>query len=260
MSAPSAAKVAAQSAPLSAVAPEARQLALDLPHHDSRARDDFLPGPANEAALALIDAWPRWPAPVVALVGPEGSGKSHLAALFAQASGASVVEARALDIAALPGLLAGGALVVEDLGEGAVPEAALFHLLNLAAEQRAHVLVTARRSPAALAEHCAIRDLGSRLRAMPVVALGAPDDALLAVVALKLFADRQIVPDEGLLSYLLPRVERSIAALREVIAALDREALARKRPLTRALASELLRAREEAAGGLLDSPRDHSAS
>ncbi len=124
-----------------------------------------------------------------------------------------------------------------------MPEAALFHLMNLAGEQRAHVLVTARRAPAALAETVATRDLASRLRAMPVVSLGAPDEELLAAVAVKLFADRQIVPDEALLSYLLPRVERSIAGLRDIVAELDREALARKRPLTRALASELLRSR-----------------
>lgn len=238
------------------VPPAARQLPLDLPHLDSRARDDFLPGPANRAALALIDACPDWPARAVALVGPEGSGKSHLASLFAEAAGAPVIPARALEIAALPDLLAGGALVVEDLGEGAVPEAALFHLLNLVGEQGASLLVTARRAPAALAGEVVTRDLASRLRAMPAVELGAPDDALLAAVAVKLFADRQIAPDEALLSFLLPRVERSIAGLRDVIAALDREALARKRPLTRALASELLRARDDAADAPAESPDD----
>lgn len=223
----------------------AHQLPLDLPHADSRTWDDFLPGPASADALALIGAWPHWPARSVALVGPEGSGKSHLAALFAQTSGASVVEAHALDIERVPSLLSSGALVVENLGEGDVPEAAFFHLLNLVAEQKASVLVTARRSPAVIAETIRIRDLASRLRAMPVVEIGAPDDELLASVAVKLFADRQIVPDETLLNYLLPRVERSIGALREIIEALDREALARKRPLTRALAAELLRSRDE---------------
>ncbi len=141
--------------------------------------------------------------------------------------------------------LAGGALVIEDLGEGAIDEAALFHLMNLAAEQRAHVLITTRHTPAALAQTLMTRDLASRLRAMPSIGIGAPDDRLLAAVAVKLFADRQITPDEGLLNYILPRVERSIAALRDLVAELDREAMARKRPLTRGLASELLRARED---------------
>ena len=241
------------------VPPAARQLPLDLPSLDSRARDDFLPGPANAAALALIDAWPRWPARAVALVGPEGAGKSHLAAIFTAVSGAPVIPARALDITALPELIAHGALVVEDLGEGTIPEAALFHLLNLAGEQEARLLVTARRAPAALAGEVTTRDLASRLRAMPAVELGAPDDALLAAVAVKLFADRQIMPDEALLSYLMPRVERSIAGLRDVIAALDREALARKRPLTRALASELLRRRAGAQDTPAESP-DHPSS
>lgn len=220
-----------------------RQLPLDLPHAVSRSRDDFLPGLANEAALALIESWPDWPARAVALVGPEGSGKSHLAAIFAEASGARIVPAGELDIAAVPALLAGGALVVEDLGGGSVPEAALFHLLNLVGEQKASLLITSTRLPSSLSETIATRDLASRLRAMPVVTLGAPDEELLAAVAVKLFADRQILPDEALLNYLLPRVERSIAGLRDVVAELDREALARKRPLTRALASELLRAR-----------------
>lgn len=233
-----------------------RQLALDLPHADSRSRDDFLPGLANEAALALIDSWPDWPARSVALVGPAGSGKSHLAAIFAEASGAPILPASALDIAAVPGLLAGGALVLEDLGSGPVPEAALFHLLNLVGEQKANLLITSARLPSALSEGLATADLASRLRALPVVRLGAPDEELLAAVAVKLFADRQILPDEALLAYLLPRVERSIAGLRDVVAELDREALARKRPLTRALVATLLRERAGASGEAGPDERD----
>lgn len=222
----------------------ARQLPLDLPPVENRTRDDFLVGGANEAALALIDAWPEWPARAVALVGPAGAGKSHLAALFHEASGAPILKAAELSIERVPQALARGALVLEDLGEGAIEEAALFHLLNLVHEERAHLLVTSRELPAALAERLATRDLASRLRLMPVVRLGAPDDHLLAAVAVKLFADRQIIPDEALISYLMARVERSYAAIGELIAELDREALARKRPLTRALASELLRLRD----------------
>lgn len=221
----------------------ARQLPLDLPHPESRARADFLAGPSNRAALALVDAWPDWPAPIVALTGPAGSGKSHLASIFAARSGALVLPAHALDAEAVPRALAAGALVLEDLGEGGLDEAALFHLMNLAGEQRAGVLITARRPPAALAAGLATADLASRLRAVPAVEIGSPDDALLAAVALKLFADRQLVPEEGLVPYLLARMERSLATLRDVVAALDREALARKRPLNKSLASELLRAR-----------------
>lgn len=232
----------------------ARQIPLDLPHGDSRARDDFLAGPANERALALIDAWPRWPAPIVALSGPRGSGKSHLAAIFAERSGATLLPAGQLEIATLPSLIAPGALVLEDLGRGELDEAALFHLINLANEQRANVLITTDCLPAVLAETVRTRDLASRLRALPVVELGPPDDPLLAAVALKLFADRQIFPDETLLSYMLPRVERSIGALRDLVADLDREALARKRPLTRALASELLRVRDHEAVADQQSP------
>ncbi len=219
----------------------ARQLPLDLPHRESRARADFLPGAGNERALALIDSFPHWPARVVALVGPEGAGKSHLAAILAEEAGAVSMSAARLEAQAVPGALAAGVLVLEDVDAALPDEAALFHLLNLVAEQGAFLLLTARDAPAAFATRLATPDLASRLRAVPVVAVEAPDDALLGAVMLKLFADRQMIPDEGLVSYLLARVERSVVAVRDVVAALDREALALKRPLTRALASQLLR-------------------
>ncbi|MBS7540888.1 P-loop NTPase family protein [Ancylobacter lacus] len=219
----------------------ARQLPLDLPHPESRARADFLPGAGNERAVALIDSFPHWPARTVALVGPEGAGKSHLAAILAEETGAASMPAAKLDAAAVPGALAAGLLVLEDVDATLPDEAALFHLLNLVAEKDAFLLLTAREAPAALATRLATPDLASRLRAVPVVAVEPPDDALLGAVMLKLFADRQIVPDEGLVSYLLARVERSVVAVRDIVAALDREALALKRPLTRALASRLLR-------------------
>lgn len=230
----------------------ARQIPLDLPHPESRARADFLAAPSNRDALALIDAWPAWPAPIVALTGPEGSGKSHLASIFAARSGAAILAADVLAAEAVPRALATGALVLEDVGDGALDEAALFHLMNLAGEQRATVLLTARRAPAALAAGLATADLASRLRAVPAVEIGAPDDALLAAVAFKLFADRQLIPEEGLVPFMLARMERSLAALRDLVAALDREALARKRPLNKSLASELLRARSVEGSGEMD--------
>jgi chromosomal replication initiation ATPase DnaA len=216
-----------------------RQLALALDHAESFAREDFLVSPCNAAALTLIESWPDWPAQTVALVGPEGSGKSHLAAILAAAAGARFLAARSLAAALLPAALTTGALVVEDIAAGQFDERALFHLLNLAGEERAFVLLTARTAPGGW--KLAIPDLASRLKALPVATLGAPDDVLLRSVLVKLFADRQIAVDESLVGFLAKRIERSIAAARSVVAELDREAMRQKRPLTRALAAEILR-------------------
>ena len=217
-----------------------RQLALALCHAENFAREDFLSGPSNAVALALVDAWPDWSHRTVMLTGPEGSGKSHLAAMWAQAAGARLIAARAVEEASVPAALATGALVVEDVAAGSFEEKALFHLLNLAREQEAFVMLTARTPPATFA----IADLTSRLKALPVVAIAPPDDGLLRAVLLKLFSDRQLAVDEALLGYVGTRIERSFAAARAVVALLDAEAMRRKRPLTRALAAEILRTSE----------------
>jgi chromosomal replication initiation ATPase DnaA len=214
-----------------------RQLALALGHAESFAREDFLPGPSNRAALGLIDSWPDWPHRSVMLVGPEGSGKSHLAAIWALQAGGRCVSARALEPSAVPGALATGAVVVEDLAPGGHDERALFHLLNLAREEGAYVLVTARAAPGP----GAIADLASRLRAMPLVELAPPDDALLRAVLVKLLADRQLASDESTIGFVATRIERSFAAARAAVDLLDREAMRRRRPLTRMLAAEVLR-------------------
>ncbi len=155
-----------------------RQLAFALPHAESLTRDNFLGGPANAAGLALIDSWPEWPNRIMLLVGPEGSGKSHLAAIWAEQAGARSTTAHALTAAAVPGALATGALVVEDLRSSDFDDRALFHLMNLAREDGAFVLVTAREPPSAF--QIELRDLRSRLRAIPAVSLLPPDDQLLS--------------------------------------------------------------------------------
>lgn len=216
-----------------------RQLALALAHPESLTRDDFLSGPSNAGALRLIEAWPDWPDCMIVLIGPEGSGKSHLASIWAHTAGARLVAAHALEEGRVPAALATGAVVIEDMAPGLFDERALFHLLNLARESGCFALFTARSAPSGWPLR--IADLASRLRALPKATVDAPDDGLLRAVLVKLFSDRQVVVDEALIAYLMTRMERSFGAARALVSALDAEALRRKRPLTRALAAEIFR-------------------
>ncbi len=215
-----------------------RQLALVLDHAESYAREDFFSGPCNETALRLIDCWPDWSANAIALVGPEGSGKTHLAMMWASAAGARIISAHALSAAEIPTALATGALVVDDAATAA-DERALFHLINLAREENAYLLFTARTPPATWP--ATVPDLVSRLRALQLATLAAPDDATLRAVIVKLAADRQLNLDEAVVGYLSTHIERSFAAARSAVVALDNEALRLRRPATRALAAEIFR-------------------
>jgi chromosomal replication initiation ATPase DnaA len=209
-----------------------------MPHEPALGRADFLVGEANADATAFIDAWPDWPASVVLLIGPAGSGKSHLVRAFAERSGAVVVDA--IDLAGEnPTELVGrGALAVEDADEPGLPQEALFHVLNAARGRGASVLITAETVPADWGLR--LPDLSSRLRAAQPAFLGPPDDDLLRRVLVKLFADRQIAVDAGVLDLLLTRMERSFSAAGRIVDALDRESLARGRKVTRAMAIEVV--------------------
>ncbi len=215
-----------------------RQLALALPHAESLSRENFLEGPCNAQAVALIDAWPDWPNRIMMLAGPEGSGKSHLAAIWAEAAGARSISAHLLTAENVPAALATGALVIDDLDPATFDAPALFHLLNLAREDGAYVLITCRLQQTLF--DTALRDLQSRLRAIPAVTLDLPDDALFRALIVKFCADRQMNVDEALVSYLVTRIERTVTAARRAVALLDTEALRLRRPVTRALAAELL--------------------
>lgn len=216
-----------------------RQLAFDLPADPRYGREDFLVGPANEAAYGLIEAWPDWPDTVLLLTGPPGSGKSHLASIWATLSRAWTVPAARVAAEAIPHLVSNGALVIEDVDrpEGR-DEAALFHLLNLAREKGGHVLLTAARPVEALG--LATADLRSRLRLAPGATILPPDEALLRAVIVKLFVDRQLVVDLSVVEALVLRIDRSLALAREVVAELDRDALGRGRRITRPLALAVL--------------------
>lgn len=214
-----------------------RQLALDLPHREALGREDFLVSDSNAAAVAAIDSWPDWPHSGLVLVGPEGSGKSHLVSVWRQLSGARTLSVG--DVAGDPqALLAGaGAVIIEDCGPG-LDETAMFHLFNAVERSGADILLTARTEPRAW--EIGLSDLMSRLSRLPVVRLEAPDDSLLLAVMMKQFADRQLSVDVSVLRYLAPRVERSFAAVRDIVARLDRAAIEEKRPVTRALAARIL--------------------
>lgn len=220
------------------MAGEGRQLAFDLPHRPATGRDDFLVTPSNAKAVALVDLWPNWPSHVLILLGPPGSGKSHLAAVWREMTGARLIAPAEISKAAVPDLLEKGALVIEDAPGSGLDEAGFFHLLNLAREQKAHILVTARQAP--IGWGVALPDLISRLKAAPVAWLGAPDDELLRGVLVKLFADRQIAVDEAIVGYLLSRMPRELDAARTLVAEIDRRALEERAEVTRNFAARVL--------------------
>lgn len=213
------------------------QIPLDLPVTSAQARDDLIVSPANSFAVDFIDAWPEWPGPIAVLCGPPGSGKSHMARAWADAANALVLRAGALwrfETEPVPAIN----LVVEDADSGDASEKALFHLLNHVRAAGGHCLITCRRPPSAW--NVMLPDLASRLRAAQLVRLSEPDDNLLRQVMVKLFADRQIAVDPGVIDYLIRRMDRSLDLANRLVAAMDREALSRNGRVTRAIAAAVL--------------------
>lgn len=219
-----------------------RQLPLDLAHAPGSSRDDLVIGPSNMQAVALVDRWPDWPAPVAVLAGPAGSGKSHLAAIWREVSGATQL---------LPGQLgpeavaaAGqGPVLIDDIDSVPIDETGLFHLVNAVRQNNTFLLLTSRRFP--LGWGVALPDLVSRLKAAATVEIDEPDDALLVAVTMKLFSDRQIEVEPHVVQFLVRRIERSLLSAIEAVARLDRAALERQSRITRSLAAEIVSAMEE---------------
>ncbi len=222
-----------------------RQLVLDLPARPALGREDFFVSPANALALAQVDAWPDWPARRLAVTGPAGAGKTHLAHVWAARSGALILSAGDLESLDPAAVEPDAALAVEDSDRlAALPddvrrrsEETLFHLCNLLAAEGS-LMLTGLVAPGFW--DVALPDLASRLRTAGVARIEAPDDALLSAVMVKLFADRQIEVGPELIRYLLGRIERSFASAEAAVAALDRAGLARKRAITPRLAADVL--------------------
>lgn len=209
--------------------------------------DDFLVSGSNRQAAGLINAWPDWPDPIAVLSGPQGSGKSHLVNVWRAMSGAVALPAQALAQAMAHVLDRPPPIAIEDFDAARVDETQAFHLINLARERRFDLLITARRPPGEW--RIVLPDLRSRLRSAALVTIEEPDEALLSAVLVKLFADRQLGVEPGVIGYLVKRMERSMATAQSLVAALDRAALAEKRAVTTALAAKLFAA--EAGGETL---------
>ena len=217
-----------------------QQLTFDLPTDSRMTRADFRLSPANALAWAAVDTWQDWPNRKMLLAGPAGAGKSHLAQIWATDARALLVPASQLAGADIPGLAAHGMIAVDDadtLAGDPAAEAALFHLHNLLAVS-GHLLITAKTPPRDWG--LTLPDLASRMQATALTRLEPPDDALLTAVLAKLFGDRQLAISANLIPYLVVRMDRSIAAARALVEALDSRALSQHRPITRAMAGEIL--------------------
>jgi len=210
------------------------QLSLDWPHRSASGRADFLISESNRAALEWVERWPDWPARGLALYGPPGSGKTHLAQLWCDRAAAVLIDGGGLTDDA-PAQAAGNVAI--DDAERA-PEVALLHLYNACIEGGGAVLIVARQAPASWP--IALADLASRLRALPAAGIVAPDDALLAAVLVKHFADRQLRVAPEVIAYLLRRMERSFAAAAALTTRLDRLALGEGGAVTIPLARRAL--------------------
>lgn len=224
------------------------QIPLDLGHRTAMGRDDFLIAAGNQDAVAWIDLWPEWPAPALILYGPVASGKSHLCAVWRERAKAQAIDARTLNENTARDIAQGKDPVVLDdidaLIGNVAGEKGLFHLYNIFKEEKRTLLLTMTDAPVRRA--FALPDLASRLRAAPAVAIREPDDQILAAVLVKLFNDRQLRVSEDVITYILPRIDRSFEAVRVLVNAIDSRTLAEKKAVSIPLVKDLLTAGSDA--------------
>lgn len=206
------------------------QLPLDLGHRPALGHDDFLVAPSNFQAISGLDQWPNWPGHALAIHGPAGCGKTHLAHVWQVQSSARLIAAKELRVEDVAFLAADGAAIAVEDADAGVVETALLHLFNLLKENGGSLLLSGRLPPSRWP--IALPDLKSRLTAIPIVEVEPADDRLLEAVLVKLFHDRQLRVEQDVIVYLLTRMERSLDAARKLVARIDREALAAGRKVT----------------------------
>lgn len=202
-----------------------QQIPLDLGHRNAMEREDFMVAPSNQNAVAWIDSWPDWPAPVLILYGPPACGKTHLGEVWFTKSRQRLIDD------------------IENWIGSPEREEELFHLYNMAKEDRKSFLVTATTPPKDW--NFVLPDLASRLKAAPSVGIEPPDDSLIAAMLIKLFHDRQLSLGEDVLNYILPRIERSYHAARDLVERADKRSLAGRKGITIPLISDIFKETQE---------------
>ncbi len=217
-----------------------QQYILNFPVLQSHSTDDFVVGGCNKLAVEFVNRWPEWPAHALVLIGETASGKTHLAKIFQEKSGGTLLSGRDLTEKDIPGF--SQVVILENADEG-VEEAALFHLFNWTRDRGGFLLITARTPP--LQWQLALKDLSSRLQSSPLVSLDRPDENILGAAMAKQFSDRQMVIDDRVIGYLLKRIERSFSAVQTVVNRIDTLSLREKSRISVPLAKKILEIRDD---------------
>jgi chromosomal replication initiation ATPase DnaA len=216
----------------------AEQLPFEFEHRPSLSGDDFLVAPCNQMAVAWLDKWPDWSSPFLIIYGPPGCGKSHLSHVFMAKSGAMALTSALIEDAGLANIISSAQNFVVDDGDQDFDEEALFHIYNDLASRDGHMLITSTVSP--VEWPIKLADLASRVKAAPAAEIRQPEDDLIKAVMVKLFSDRQVRVESGVIDYVSKRMERSLDAARQFVEAADKAALVEKKAITLAIARRVL--------------------
>ena len=203
-----------------------------------RSPETLVVGEANRDAARLLTEWRAWPRGALALVGPRGSGKTHLALAWALEAGARHLSAAADAEEGAATFRESAGRIIIDNAHGARNEAMLWRVLDLSAAQGGAVLLVGASPPATWT--VALPDLRSRLAALPVALLKEPDEALMAVVLRRICREQFIQLSDDAAQYLVRRLPRTFAAAQAWAAALDQELVRGAKPVSMAGARRAL--------------------